>query len=158
MHPGSVVSIGNVDAAVSRDRVRVDGKRRGDGVLPFFLHLCMHHKQRVVWQVNGNLALCVGILRRPRVGILGQHATYTEFASDAEGYGANDGAGAEICELVAVVSDILLCAVVAIDKGGVGYPFVGRLVFELLAAGIPRFDPMLYLLVDSFLNNRLDLG
>lgn len=40
-----VVPVGNVDASVSGDRVRVDGLRGGNTVLPLLLHLRMHHQQ-----------------------------------------------------------------------------------------------------------------
>ena len=38
-----VVAVGDVDAPVSRDGVRVDGLRGGDAVFPFFLHFGVHY-------------------------------------------------------------------------------------------------------------------
>lgn len=45
---GLVVTICDVDASVAGHGMRVDGLGRGDAVLPFLLHFCMHHEQRVV--------------------------------------------------------------------------------------------------------------
>lgn len=56
-----IVPVSDVDALVSGNRVRVDGLRRGNTVLPFLLHLCMHHQQRVVGEMNGDLTLGIPI-------------------------------------------------------------------------------------------------
>lgn len=55
-----VVPVGDVDPLVPRDRVRVDGRGGRDAVLPLLLHRGVHDQQRVVRQVDGELALGVG--------------------------------------------------------------------------------------------------
>lgn len=64
VHVGPIIAIRNIDALVPRDGVRTDGQGRGHGMLPFFLHLGVHHQQRVVWEMDGDLALRVGVLCR----------------------------------------------------------------------------------------------
>lgn len=54
-----VVPIRDIDALVASDRVWVDGLCRRDAVLPLLLHRCVHDQQRVVRQVNRDLALRV---------------------------------------------------------------------------------------------------
>lgn len=57
VHACPVVAVRNVDAPVARNRVRVNRLRRRDAVLPLLLHLGVHHQQRVVRQMDRNLAL-----------------------------------------------------------------------------------------------------
>ena len=53
-------------------------------------------------------------------------------------------------------ADVLLRPVIAVYKGGVGGPWCGRLVFELLAA-VTGADAFLDLAVDGLLHAQLDL-
>jgi hypothetical protein len=95
---GAVVAVRDVDAPRPGNGVRVNGLRRVHAVLPFFLHVGVHHQEGVVREVDGDLACLVrsggggGV-----VGvILGDDAADAELAGDAEGEGADDGAGSEV--------------------------------------------------------------
>lgn len=56
-----IISISDIDASVTSDRMRVDGLCRGDAVLPLLLHLSVHDQQRVMREVDGNLSLGVAM-------------------------------------------------------------------------------------------------
>lgn len=155
VHASAVVAIGNVDASVAGNRMRVNRQCRHDTMFPLLLHFSMHDEQRVVRQMYRDLALGIRVLRGPGLGVLGEHAAHPKLARNAQRYGANNGTRPEIGELVAVVADALLGAVIAIDKCRVWGPGLGALIFELLAARISSFDAMLYFLIYCFLNNGL---
>lgn len=55
----SIIAVGDIDAFVSRDGVWINRKRGCYRVLPFFLHLRMHHQEGIVRQMNGNLSFSV---------------------------------------------------------------------------------------------------
>lgn len=140
----SIVSVRDVDPPVPRDRVRIDGLRGSDAVLPLLLHLGMHDEQGVVREVDRDLARHVaGGSSSSSSGVLGigsavgagtaalllsgggvpsDDAAHAKLARDPEGERSDDGPRAEIRQLVAVPPDALLRAVVAVDEGGVGGP------------------------------------
>lgn len=60
MEAVAITAVRDINTPVSRDRVRINGRRRRDAVLPLFLHLGVHHQQRVVREVDGDLALGIG--------------------------------------------------------------------------------------------------
>jgi len=136
---GAVGAVGHVYAGGAGERVRVDGAGGGDAVLPFFLHAGVHDEEGVVREVDrdGSLGLGVRVKVGERVGvrvrvrgIAGQDATYAELSSDAERERGDDGAGAEVRQLVAVPADGLGRVGVAVDEGGVGDPGEGGLEGE----------------------------
>lgn len=151
MQRGAVGAVGHVYAGGAGERVRVDGAGGGDAVLPFFLHAGVHDEEGVVREVDrdGSLGLGVrvGVGVRVRVrGIAGQDPTYAELSSDAERERGDDGAGAEVRQLVAVPADGLGRVGIAVDERGVGDPGEGGLEGEFWA----RLDG----LVDGGLDER----
>jgi hypothetical protein len=47
-----VVTVRDIEPLVLGDGMRIDGWSGSDAVFPFLLHLCMHHQQGVVRQMN----------------------------------------------------------------------------------------------------------
>lgn len=74
-----IVAVRDVDPSVPCNGMRINGCCRRDAVFPFLLHLGVHDKERVVWEVDGDLALGVFILAR--VG--GEDPADTELSSYA---------------------------------------------------------------------------
>jgi hypothetical protein len=111
-----------------------------------------------MWEVDGDLPLSIRVFFGFifLVFFLGDYASDSEFSSDAQRYGTDDGSRTKIGELIAMVSHTLGSAVVAVYIGGVGFPRVRRLVFELLAVGVVVFDALCDLGVDCFLNGGRD--
>lgn len=145
---GLVVAVRDVDAPVAGHGVRVDGMGWRDAVLPGFLHLGVHDQQRVVRQVDGDLARGVGI----GVPVLGHDPPDAKLPGHTQGERPYDGAGPEVGELVRVPAYGLGGAVVAVDERGVGGPRWRGLVPEF---GCPRVvgpDALLDLLVDGLLD------
>lgn len=58
-----VVAVSDINALITSDGVRIDDGCWVNGVLPLFLHLGMHHKERIVRQVDRNLTLSICSLR-----------------------------------------------------------------------------------------------
>lgn len=90
MKLGPIVPIRHIDPPVPGNRVRLNRRRGRHAVLPRLLHLGVHHEQRVVREVDGDLALGVVVL------VWGEDAADAELARDAEGERADDGARAEV--------------------------------------------------------------
>jgi hypothetical protein len=85
----------------------------------------VHDEEGVVREVDrdGSLGLGIGVGVGVRVrGIAGQDPTYAELSSDAERERGDDGAGAEVRQLVAVPADGFGGVGIAVDEGGVGDP------------------------------------
>ena len=101
----AIVAVRDVDASVPSDGVRIDGGRRRDAMLPLLLHLGVHHEQRVMRQVDSDLTLGVGVVVAIVlvVFIPGHDTSHAELSRHAEREGSDDGARAEVCELVAVL-------------------------------------------------------
>lgn len=159
---GLVVPVRHVDAPVAGHGVRVDGVCRRDAVLPPLLHLGMHDQQRVVGQVDGDLApggvpglLHIVIVLVLVLGRGGHDPPDAELPGYAQGQGADDGAGAEVGELVGVPAHGLGGPVVAVHEGGVGAPRQRGLVLELGAAWVAGPDAPLDLAVDGLADQRL---
>lgn len=70
MKIGFVIPVSDVDAPVPGYGMRVNGLGRSDAVLPLLLHLSVHHQQRVMREVDSNLALCVAISSRVAIVII----------------------------------------------------------------------------------------
>lgn len=141
-----VVAVGDVNPRAPGDWVRVNDLRRRDAVLPLLLHLGVHDEQRVVRQVDGDLApgVSVGVADGlTALGVPREDAPHAELAGHAEGQGPDDGPWSEVCQLVAVPADALLRPSVAVQEGCVGPPPERRLVLELLAAWVARLHPPL---------------
>jgi hypothetical protein len=67
--------------------MRIHSLGWGDRMLPLFLHFGVHDQERVVGQVDGNLALYIrSALWRKRIWffVLGSNASNSEFACDTE--------------------------------------------------------------------------
>lgn len=79
-----VIPVCDVDALVARYWMRVDGLGRRNTVLPFLLHLCMHHQQRVVRKMNSNLALGISNQFGITVVVFGHNPAYAEFPRHTE--------------------------------------------------------------------------
>jgi hypothetical protein len=111
-----------------------------------------------MWEVDGDLSLNIRVFFGFifLVFFLGDYASDSEFSGDAQRYGTDDGSRTKIGELIAMVSHALGSAVVAVYKGGVGFPRVRRLILELLAVGVVVFDALCDLGVDCFLNDGRD--
>jgi hypothetical protein len=116
-------------------------------MLPLLLHLRMHDEERVVREVNGDLALGICILLRflslffGRITvILWNNATNPKLSSYSERNGSNDCMGSQIGELVTMISDALGTTIVAVHERCIWLPLAGRLVLEFLAIWILGFD------------------
>jgi hypothetical protein len=57
MHDFLVAAVCDVEPLVARDRMRRNHLRRGNAVFPVLLHISMHHKQRIVREMDSDLAL-----------------------------------------------------------------------------------------------------
>jgi hypothetical protein len=93
----AVVAIGDVDASVTSDGMRIDGCGRRDAVFPFLLHLGVHDEQGVMWQVNRELAFGIKVVVRVRgfvigVFVFGDDSSHAELAGYTEREGAYHGA------------------------------------------------------------------
>lgn len=75
-----------------------------------------------------------------------------ELARYAEGDGSYDCSGAEIGELIAVVTYAFGPAVVAIYESCIRFPRFGRLVLEFLAVWVVALNALLDLGVDGCLD------
>lgn len=84
VHVGPVVSVGNVDSLVPSYWVRIDRWRWGDAMFPFLLHLCVHHEQGVVRQVDRDLPFCIRVLWASGIFIFWQDSTDTKFSGYAQ--------------------------------------------------------------------------
>ena len=157
VHVGAVVPICDVDPLVPGDRVRIDGRRGGDAVLPFFLHFRVHDQQRIVREVDGYLALGIGVLGGSVVAVPREDSADTKFASHSQRYRSYDSPWAQVRELVAVPANALLRAIVAVHKRRVWGPRMWRLMSQLAASGIASLYAALDLLIDRLLDERLDL-
>lgn len=151
MEAFAVMAIGDVNPFIASDGVRVDGSGRMNAMLPFFLHLRVHDEQRIVWKMNCDLAFSVGsefifgfqISALDFTIISGHNLANPELSRDTETEAANDCSWTKICELVRVIAYALAAAFVAIDKGGVRYPLLRRLILEFFSIFIMIFDPFL---------------
>ena len=119
-------------------------------MLPFLLHLSMHDQERIVREMDGNLSLFVG----GRSVNLWYNLAYSELSRHSKRQASDDGSRSKVCEMVGVPAYAFLPAVVAVDKGCVGLPFVWRLELEFLAAWLEVLHATLYL----FVNSLADLG
>ena len=144
----AVVAIGDVDALVAGNGMRIYCKSRGYTVLPFFLHFCVHHEKRVMGQMDGDLAFGI----RTRILIFRDDLANTEFPGNSEADATDDGARTEIGQLVRMVADALLSPSIAVDKGCVWLPFFWRLVSQLLTFGVAGADSGCDFAVDGVLN------
>ena len=147
-----VESICDVKPLILRKWMWINSLGRCDAVFPLFLHLSMHDQERVVWEVNANLTLCV--CKRAvcflMLVVLRNNLAHAELPGYSETQAADYCAGAEISELVGMVSDTLLGAIVAVDESGVGLPWARRLVLELFTIGVVVAYSTLDFAVDSF--------
>jgi hypothetical protein len=96
-------SVRDIDSLPSCNRVRIDALCWRYTVLPLLLHLSMHYQQRVMWKVNCNLSLLVCAVFHGFV-VARHYFAYSKFAGDAKGEASDYGSGAEIGELVGMVS------------------------------------------------------
>lgn len=55
----AIVPIGDVDTLVASDGMRINDLGRMDAMLPLFLHFGMHHQERIMRKVYGNLSFSV---------------------------------------------------------------------------------------------------
>lgn len=127
MEVSSVVPIGDIDSPAPCYRVRINCLCWCDGVFPFFLHLSVHDQERVVRQVDGDLALQVGISPCSLVHVLWNNPPDTELSSNAQGQRTDHSSRTKVSELIAVIANVLLGAVVAVDECRVWLPSVRRL-------------------------------
>ena len=93
--------------------MRVNGLCRGNAMLPFFLHLGVHDKQRIMREVDSNLALCISsfiisflCFRRTRcvfsftgtlITIASHNMSNPELTGDSEAQAADHWVRAEVC-------------------------------------------------------------
>lgn len=146
-----VVTISNIDPPVPSYRVRINSLGWCDAMLPLFLHLSVHDKQRIMRQVDRYLPLHISIIRGAVFGVFWHDAANAEFPCHAEGERTYDGTGTEIGKVVAMVPDGFLRSVVAVDESRVWRPLVGTLVPQLLAARVACLYTVPDLLVDCLL-------
>ena len=101
----AIVSIRDVDAFVSCNRMRVDGRGRVDAVLPLFLHFGVHHQQRVVRQMDRDLAfgiaphaVSLSLVSGSVVLVIASHdLPNAEFPGNAEADAADRGSWTKVC-------------------------------------------------------------
>ena len=136
-------------------------------MFPFFLHLGVHDEERVVREVDRDLAGCVagiwvgfGVEGGRTFGgdVFGWHdLTYAKLSGDAQGQAADDSTGPEVSQLIGVVANRLTTAIIAIDEGGVGDPVVVVLASQFLAIRVEVFDPILDFVVDCVFDEGFHL-
>jgi len=146
-----IVAIRDVYAFVTCNRVRVDCCGRRDAVLPFFLHLSMHDEERIVGKMNGKLTFGIGVATVGWVAALrvfGQNSPHAKLPCNTKRERADNGAWAEIGELVRMPPNAFLRAVVAVDKCCVGRPWFRRLILELFPTMMGT-NALCYLSVDG---------
>ena len=149
-----VVPVGDIDALIASDGMRVNSRRRVDAVLPFLLHLGMHDEQRIVREMNGHLPLgiCSSIIG---IGLLlvisGENFSYPELPSNPKTQAANDSSWSQVGELIRMITNTFTSSLVAVRESCVWNPLFWRLVFELLASWVVMPDSLSDFFIDSLL-------
>ena len=160
MEAFAVMAIGDVDSLVSSDGMRIDYRRLRDTMLPCFLHLRMHNKQRIVRQVYRDLAfnVCSLVLRAYKVFIIASnYSTYTKFSGNAKADTPNDSSWTKISELVSMITYAFIASLVTVYEGGVRHPSTRRLVLELLRLRIEMLDSFGHFVVDGAFHDGQDV-
>lgn len=150
-----VMAVGDIDPFIPSNRMGIDGGSRMDAVLPFLLHLRMHHQKRIVGQMDCYLtfSICSLILRACGVVIISSdNLADSKLSGDTKTQATNDCSWSEIRELIRVVTYAFASSGVAICESRVWYPLFWRLVFELLAIRVVRLDSFGDLLIYSSLH------
>lgn len=58
----TIPAIRDINASIPRYRVRRDGLRGRNSMFPFFLHLCVHDKEGVMREVDGDLSFIISVI------------------------------------------------------------------------------------------------
>ena len=128
MEAFAVISVSDIDSFVARYGMRIDHRRRMNAMLPFLLHLRMHHQKRVVRQVYRDLAFSVCPLVFGGCWLFvipGYDFPYSKFSSNPKTQAANDGSRSKVGQLIAVIAHAFASALVAVDERRVRDPLVG---------------------------------
>jgi hypothetical protein len=123
----TVVTVSDINPLVSSNWVRIDDWRWVYAMLPLFLHLCVHDKERIMRQMYSNLAfsICSLIFRVCTLFIIpSNNLSHSKFSGNSKTQATDDGSWSKVSQLISVVTYALAAALVAVDKGSVGYPFV----------------------------------